>query len=1043
MKKSLQSRIRSGLFPEMPQSFTNKLQHTLITAKETEIERTEPDAAVSTDIQEPRRRRFSVGRILTGVATAALAVACIAIVAVVGISKLKERISAKPPAAGTPEAVGRWAMTELIWDDGRHASAEEAGVESTLTFQDGTLICTWDVNGSTSRTEYGYTVEGNSILLYADLIRVNDPEITYDPETDTLHLFTSDDGRTCVYTRMPDLVGKWTLTRIGEISPEKFAVQYGEEMEFFADGTVKVIQKFFFDITEETYAYTVYGKSIQISTEGNTAPAFLLLPEQLVYDRETDTLRCSAYEPDTGRQDELIFSRTPNAIIYHSLVGKWTLTGIELYGSTGSPETSGLEMYLEFSDKDSVTVTRVKETGTERQTYRWRFISGNEIEFTNKDYVTSSVPYTFLYDAAADTLRWDPDGFGLKGVLIFSRTPDAVIPETERKEITELRKQYPEYFGLDTSKGLKVYVWQMVENDFSCAMISGTDERSELEIGIQCKGTTIEQMRLIYSTYDAVKNDIDVEVVPFHNPISSYWYEIDKDYTDHVTWLTIGVSDAWIDDAEIYDVDGDGQLETCELWQGPTPGRYTPVLTITRNGTVICQNTFNMAPWLWFAWKDGALTIKWKSQDSGRETYYRITIENGAIVLTDEDTGETVPYWGAADSTWNMAVAEQSPAETLAGLWCAMNAEEGADGLMKIVFYREGDAHLASFYESGILYDGYTYTVEKQRKTERWDTDDAYAYTFTNQNGHVRKLILCGKDVLDFDMTEWKDDTEEHKYCTYLKLTPIEADELPYQQQAYIGAGEGYISYLDLVDLTGDGEPERVSFDGYTPDDWAEQKEGEPTLTVQLGREVFKLNEKLVSGSIIYIDLDPTNEWVNVLFSTETQDGKEKTYELHLEKEEPAMGQRIDCFKLVCGHVIDGYCFLADSPEQELTIAVPTDLFGAKFGYREVRGEALKPVDDRLYASGVIEAVTFGPGREKNIEDGTLLHLVRALPCEIDGVLGTLEPDVDIYLREWNESLTEIVFMTEDGRWITVRPDAGLLLDGVSLYEYFDNAPQG
>ena len=363
-----------------------------------------------------------------------------------------------------------------------------------------------------------------------------------------------------------------------------------------------------------------------------------------------------------------------------------------------------------------------------------------------------------------------------------------------------------------------------------------------------------------------------------------------------------------------------------------------------------------------------------------------------------------------------------------------MSAEEGADGLMEIVFYREGDAHLASFRESGILYDGYTYTVEKQRKTERWDTDDAYAYTFTNQNGHVRKLILCGKDVLDFDMTEWKDDTEEHKYCTYLKLTPIEAEELPYQQQAYIGAGEGYIHYLDLVDLNGDGKPVRVSVYRYTPVSVFTGEEGESELTVQIGACEWKINEKLVMDSGIYIDLDPNDGHGNLLLSTTRADRTERTYELHVEGD-----------AIVCGHTVEGYCFLNDSEQQELMLGTPTDLLGAKYGYREVKGEALEPADDRLYATGIIDTITFGPGREKNIEDGTLLHLVRALPCEIDGVLGTLEPDVYIYLRQWNDAMTEIVFMTEDGRWITVYLDgtAPYTVGGVPLADYFDNAPNG
>ena len=724
-----------------------------------------------------------------------------------------------------------WTLIEMTWDDGKHTSAEEAGVESTLTFQDGTMteLRTVNANGLTSRTEYRYLTEADSILLRVNGMDVNDPEITYDPETDTLRLFTSDDGRTCVYIR----------------------------------------------------------------------------------------------------------------------------------------------------------------------------------------------------------------------------TPDAVIPAGERKEITELRKQYPEYFDLDTSKGLKVYVWQMAENDFSCAMISGTDERSELEIGIQCKGTTIEQMRLIYSTYDAVKNDIDVEVVPFHNPISSYWYEIDKDYTDHVTWLTIGVSDAWIDDAEIYDVDGDGQLETCSLNQGPTSGLFTVVFTAYRNGTLAYRNTFDMDYGeLTFNRSDKGLMIQhvipW-NDGAQIHTEYRISIENGMIVLTDEIRGGTVDYWGLDDPQWNMRTPTATAEKQFGGAWYCYDkglaSDPGYDELLLIEF--DPDGRHVSFTEDRKHYEGYTWQT---------DADDPNVLILTNETtGDVRRATLETDAKLRFE-TDLNARGERSEW-TYYSLPDISAEDLPFGEPANLW--QSFISTavsgtdpawcngpLGMFDLDGDGKLElirltwketdrkmtveaftnhnRAAYTGYIAPGAFGTNEGELYYTVENVTDPLNL---------ILIDLDPSDGHVNLLVSADTENGG-YIYELHVENG-----------ALVCGHVIEGYCFLADSSEQELMLGMPTDLFGAKFGYREVRGEALEPVDDRLFADLVSEKIAF-VSREKNIEDGTLLHLVRALPCEIDGVSGTLEPNVYIYLREWNESLTEIVFMTEDGRWITVHPDAGLFLDGVSLYDCFDNTPE-
>ena len=516
-------------------------------------------------------------------------------------------------------------------------------------------------------------------------------------------------------------------------------------------------------------------------------------------------------------------------------------------------------------------------------------------------------------------------------------------------------------------------------------------------------------------------------------------YEIDKSYTDAVARCLIWVSENWIDDPVVYDVDGDGQPETCELFRGPTSGLFTVTVAVSRNGTGIFRNTFNMAYGeLHFDRSSGGLgllhIVPGHDDVSAHITEYRISIEDGAIVLTDEDTGETVPYWGAEDPEWNMAVAAQKgPEDMLEGLWCALSVDPGEDGLVEIRFNSDDAAQerMAEIKKDGVFHDGYSYTVEKWEQSQK-NTDNLW-YRFTFIDGDEELTIdLCadtdGKEPIYMD---WNLDKSEEGQKTYLKCPVIEANELPYQQTEYYGAGEGFVGYLAAVDLNGDGDPVRVKVTSDDPNRFIEKGE-EPELTVQIGRGEWTVNEALIWDSLIYADLDPNDGHGNVLLSAKRADGTTVTYELHPEGD-----------TVVCGHAVEGYCFLADSPEQELTLGVPTDLLGAKYGYREVRGEALKPVDDMMHAYGVIDTISFGPGREKNIEDGTLLHLIRALPCEIDDVSGTLEPDVYIYLWQWNESLTEIIFSAEDGRWITVHPDVGRMLDGVPLADYFDNAPQG
>ncbi len=331
-------------------------------------------------------------------------------------------------------------------------------------------------------------------------------------------------------------------------------------------------------------------------------------------------------------------------------VGKWTRTRSK-YASQGTDyswidvDMESWQSWLEITADGHAHLTEYDSESGEALHADFSVAIGSDGIQTDWESCTG-----MWYDTAADTICMEIVG---RRRDYYSRTPDAVIPAGERREITALRSQYPEYFGLDTSKGLKVYVWQMAESDYSCALLSGTDERSEIEIGLQCKGTTIEQMRLILSTYGLEEKDI--EIVPFENPISSYAYEIDKMYTAQVTWLLLGtpIEDggdlfhtAPIDTA-VYDVDGDGQLETCVLSNGPTSGLFTVVFHVYRNGTLVYLNTFNMAYGeLYLSRASDGLVLERVSPGHDNvpldAATYRITIENGVIVLTDGSTGEAV-----------------------------------------------------------------------------------------------------------------------------------------------------------------------------------------------------------------------------------------------------------------------------------------------------------------------------------------------------------------------------------------------------------------
>lgn len=89
-------------------------------------------------------------------------------------------------------------------------------------------------------------------------------------------------------------------------------------------------------------------------------------------------------------------------------------------------------------------------------------------------------------------------------------------------DLVELRSQYPAFFGLDSKKGLDVYVWQMAEGSYDFGLLPHSDEprnwlSSEL---MELPGANAEQMQTILSTYDL--DEVDIYIIPWQNPLSSY-----------------------------------------------------------------------------------------------------------------------------------------------------------------------------------------------------------------------------------------------------------------------------------------------------------------------------------------------------------------------------------------------------------------------------------------------------------------------------------------------------------------------------------------
>ena len=92
----------------------------------------------------------------------------------------------------------------------------------------------------------------------------------------------------------------------------------------------------------------------------------------------------------------------------------------------------------------------------------------------------------------------------------------------EQSEINGLKEVFPEYFGLDDSNGLDIYVWQMAKDSYSFGLLPHSEAQrnwlSDTLMGLRSVDATA--MRMILSTYDVEQEKI--YVIPWQNPLSSY-----------------------------------------------------------------------------------------------------------------------------------------------------------------------------------------------------------------------------------------------------------------------------------------------------------------------------------------------------------------------------------------------------------------------------------------------------------------------------------------------------------------------------------------
>lgn len=104
---------------------------------------------------------------------------------------------------------------------------------------------------------------------------------------------------------------------------------------------------------------------------------------------------------------------------------------------------------------------------------------------------------------------------------------DALVQITKMPiPVSAPKDKFPQYFNLQTTKGLEVYVWEDADGMYYCGVLSGTNRnRTNAEMArLAENGATVAEMKAILSTYDI--DEREISVIPVKNPSSNY--EIDN-----------------------------------------------------------------------------------------------------------------------------------------------------------------------------------------------------------------------------------------------------------------------------------------------------------------------------------------------------------------------------------------------------------------------------------------------------------------------------------------------------------------------------------
>lgn len=107
--------------------------------------------------------------------------------------------------------------------------------------------------------------------------------------------------------------------------------------------------------------------------------------------------------------------------------------------------------------------------------------------------------------------------------------------EIQTSTLKELKSKYPQYFGLSTTNGLEVFIWQTGDTEYFGGILPWRNVPYSNEILQSLKPASLEDLKLILTDYDIPRNEIFIH--PIFKPSVGFNYSIDNVYCDKIQKL--------------------------------------------------------------------------------------------------------------------------------------------------------------------------------------------------------------------------------------------------------------------------------------------------------------------------------------------------------------------------------------------------------------------------------------------------------------------------------------------------------------------------